>query len=319
MLMDWRSGHQPDDGRRWPTSRRAETLRQAEDGFPTCVLTFDIEEWFQVENLRSAFPRAHWEHLPRRAARATQLVLELLAAHDVRATFFVLGWVAERNPGLVRSIAAAGHEIACHGYGHVLPMQLTDSEFLDDIVKGRHVLQQIIGEDVVGYRAPSFNVDDGHLAALAKCGFRYDSSFHPFGLHPRYGRLNDLGRQLGSGVYQINGFVELAMPVERLARAAIPIGGGGYFRVCPPRLFRRLVRRFILRNRHYLMYLHSWEFDPDQPRIGTCGFGPRFRHYHNLDRTYPRLRAMIRMLQRLNSRFLTAREFVSEIAAHAST
>src|SRR5262249_54502677 len=156
------------------------------DACPTAVLTFDIEEWFQVENLRPAFPRAGWDGMSGRVAPSTRIVLDFLDSHQLRATFFILGWVAEREPALIKEIARRGHEVACHGHGHVLAPQLTRSEFRADVVKARKALEDATGEAVRGYRAPSFSADREHLTILAECGFRYDSSMHPFALHGRY-------------------------------------------------------------------------------------------------------------------------------------
>ena len=279
-----------------------------------CLLTFDIEEWFQVENLRSVFPRAHWDRIPRRVVDATRSLLDLLAEGGRRATFFVLGWVAEREPALIREIADHGHEIAAHGHGHVLPMQLTGSEFRIDVLRARKVLEDITGQPVRGYRAPSFNLNHEHLAILGECGFRYDSSFHPFTLHDRYARLDGLAAPLRPGVHPIDGgMMELALPVEHWRRLPLPIAGGGYFRLYPGALFRRLVRRALARDGHYLMYLHSWEFDPWQPRVKVPGFGYGFRHYNNLRRTLPRMRRLIAMLDTLGAAFVTAAEFIDSL------
>jgi len=280
------------------------------------VLTFDIEEWFQVENLRAVFPRASWDDRPRRVADGTRVVLDLLESHGIRATFFVLGWVAERDPALVREIVARRHEVACHGDGHVLPMQLTEPEFRDDVTRSRQTLEDLTGTPVVGYRAPSFSISERHLAILAEYGFRYDSSFHPFSLHRRYGRLAQLGARLRPGVYRTDGgLIELALPVERFGAASFPVSGGGYFRVLPAAIFRSLVERAVVRDGHYVMYLHSWEFDPAQPRVTGVRIGARFRHYHNLARTLPRMQRLIQRLKGLNVRFATAGEFVDEIAS----
>jgi polysaccharide deacetylase family protein (PEP-CTERM system associated) len=278
------------------------------------LLTFDIEDWFQVENLRPLFPPERWEAIPRRVADATRRVLRLLADHDVRSTFFVLGWVAEREPDLVREIAQQGHEIACHGYGHVLPMQLTPAQFRDDVVRAKELLERIAGQEVVGYRAPSFSIDRERLAILEGCGFRYDSSHHPFGLHDRYGRLGDLGPAIAPGVYAAGErMVELELPVEHVGGLALPVSGGGYFRLYPAALFRSLVGRAIARRGSYMMYLHSWEFDPGQPRVPGAGPTRAARHYVNLSRTLPRMRQLIAMLQRRDARFMTASGFVDTI------
>lgn len=278
------------------------------------MLTFDVEEWFQVESLRPVFPPDTWERQPRRLHGSTRVVLELLAQHGVRATFFVLGWLAEREAGVVREIAEAGHEIASHGYGHVLPMTLSTSEFREDVSRARGVLERVTGRAVVGYRAPSFNIDRKRLAILAELGFRYDSSYHPFGLHDRYGRLAPVGSPIMPGVYRFDTkMVEVGLPVEWMGPLALPASGGGYFRLYPGPLFRRIARRAIARCRHYTMYLHSWEFDADQPRVRGAGLVRTFRHYNNLSRTLPRMRQLLEMLKTMNARFITVREFVEEI------
>jgi exopolysaccharide biosynthesis polyprenyl glycosylphosphotransferase/polysaccharide deacetylase family protein (PEP-CTERM system associated) len=284
--------------------------RAASRGAMASLLTFDVEEWFQVENLRAVFPRANWESVPRRVVRATQVILDLLAERQLRATFFILGWVTEREPALVSEIAKRGHEIAAHGYGHVLPMQLTSMEFRNDVLRARKILEDLTGKPVVGYRAPSFNLNHEHLAILAECGYRYDSSVHPFTLHDRYARLDDLGKPLRPGVYRTNGGItELALPVERFGWLQLPISGGGYFRLYPGALFRRLVGRAIVRDGHHIMYLHSWEFDPEMPRVKVRG-GARFRHYNNLARTLPRMRKLVGMLKAMGASFLTVNEFL---------
>ena len=284
----------------------------------TCLLTFDVEDWFQTENLRPIFPPDCWETIPRRVTESTRVILRFLADAGTPSTFFVLGWVAEREPALVREIAAAGHEVACHGYGHVLPMQLTPDQFRNDVLRARKVLEEIVGRDVIGYRAPSFSIDRERLEILAECGFRYDSSCHPFRLHSRYGRLGDLGSPIAPGVHRVDGrMVELRLPVERMGPLLLPVSGGGYFRLYPGGLFRSLVRRAVAREGHYELYLHSWEFDPGQPRIRDAGLARTFRHYINLSRTLPRTRRLVGMLQSMGARFVTARDLVEEILPHA--
>jgi len=277
------------------------------------MLTFDIEEWFQVENLRQVFPPDSWEAMPRRSVAPTRLVLDLLAEHSIRATFFVLGWVAEREPDLVREITGRGHEVACHGYGHVLPMKLTIEQFQQDVCRAREVLEVISGHDVAGYRAPSFSIDRQRLSVLEKLGFLYDSSYHPFRLHDRYGSIGDLGPPVLPGVYQLEGeMIEVALPVERIGCLPIPVSGGGYFRLYPGAMFRRLARCAAARQGHYELYLHSWEFDPEQPRVRTAGAMATFRHYNNLSRTLPRLRELISMLAEMGGRFVTVGDFARQ-------
>ena len=288
------------------------------DAMIPCLMTFDVEDWFQVENLRPLFPPASWEALPRRVAGSTRVILSLLAECGIHSTFFILGWVAEREPELVREIARAGHEIACHGYSHVLPMQLTAAQFKDDVLRARKVLEDVSGQDVIGYRAPSFSLDHERLAILARCGFRYDSSHHPVRLHDRYGRLDGLGPPIMPGLYRPDAqMVELELPVERVGILDLPASGGGYFRLFPAALFRTLAAQAIGRRGYYVMYLHSWEFDPAQPRVRGAGLARAIRHYHNLAGTLPRARRLIAMLKHKGARFVTAREFIEEaLAAH---
>jgi len=261
-----------------------------------CLLTFDVEDWFQVENLRPTFPPECWAAMPRRVAGGTRVILRLLAEHGVHATFFVLGWVAEREPALV-----------------------TPAQFRDDVVRARRVLEAISGREVIGYRAPSFSIDRERLAIAGECGFRYDSSHHPFRLHDRYGRLGDLGVPLRPGVYRLTGeIVEVRLPVEQLGPLPIPVSGGGYFRLYPGPLFRSLTRRFIARRGYYAMYLHSWEFDPAQPRVREAGLGRTFRHYNGLSRTVPRLRKLIEMLNAADARFVTMREFLGGLVGESA-
>jgi len=279
-----------------------------------CLLTFDVEDWFQVENLRAVFSPACWETIPRRVTESTRVILRLLAESEIRSTFFILGWVAEREPELVREIAKGGHEIASHGYGHVLPMQLTPVQFRDDVIRARKVLEDVSGREIVGYRAPSFSIDRERLAILAGCGFRYDSSRHPFSIHDRYARLGNLGPPVVPGLYRLDGrMVELELPVERMGVLALPVSGGGYFRLYPAALFRKLVSRAIAHRGYYVMYLHSWEFDPAQPRVHGAGLARSVRHYINLSRTLSRMRELIAMLKRQGACFATAREFIEGV------
>jgi polysaccharide deacetylase family protein (PEP-CTERM system associated) len=283
----------------------------------SCLLTFDVEDWFQVENLRPLFPANRWDGMPRRVADSTRTVLRLLAEEDVRATFFVLGWVAERERELVREIVDAGHEVASHGYGHVLPMQLSSDEFRRDVRRARDVLQDVSGREVVGYRAPSFSIDRERLMVVADAGFHYDSSHHPFALNSRYGRLDELGPQVRPDVHRVReGFLEVGLPVERIGGVPLPASGGGYFRLYPAGLFRALARRALARRGHYVLYLHSWEFDPTQPRVRAASLVRTFRHYNNLARTLPRLRNLIGRFRRDGVQFRPVREFLADVAGH---
>lgn len=286
----------------------------------TCVLTFDIEEWFQVENLRPLFPPERWDGVPRRAAATTRRLLDVLDGYGIRATFFVLGWLADREPGLVREIADAGHEVACHGYGHRLAGELSPEEFRHDVTRARELLAALAGREVLGYRAPSFALTRERLSVLADAGFRYDSSHHPFSLHDRYGRLDHPEVECAPGVYRMEPrLLELPLSMERLGPLAVPVSGGGYLRLYPGALFRALVRRVVRRGGPYVMYLHAWEIDPDQPRVTGLSATRRFRHYNNLARTLPRLHRLVSMLQARGVAFMTAAEYLHTAAPATTT
>ncbi len=254
------------------------------------MVTVDLEDWFQVENLRPLFPQETWDACELRVEMNVQRLLELFDACRVEATFFVLGWVAERRPGLVREIARAGHEIASHGYSHRLCPELAVPELRRDIETSRALLQDITGQPPVGYRAPSFSITGELTDILAELGFAYDSSYNSFGLNGRYGRAEGL-RQTADGYLTAgSGIVELPVSNLALAGRTVPWAGGGYFRFWPTALFERGVARILRKEGRYVFYCHPWEVDPAQPRyaqgIGRVG---RFRHYLNLDRTMERL------------------------------
>lgn len=246
-------------------------------------LSFDIEDWFQVENLSSAIPRSDWERLPLRVETSTRKILELLSAANVKATFFFLGWVAERRPSLVREVAAAGHEIACHGYGHELVYRMTPKAFREDVRRAKKILEDIAGTEVTGYRAPSFSITPESLWALdvlREEDFLYDSSVFPVSGHDRYGFA-------GCDTLPFcwpNGLLEIPLAVYKLRKIGLPLAGGGYFRLFPYMYFRLFLRRLNTQGHRFTFYLHPWEFDPEQPRI-KVPLWYRFRHYVNLSKT----------------------------------
>lgn len=254
-------------------------------------LSFDVEDWFQVENLREAISSEDWGRCELRVRDSTWRILRLLEANRTRATFFVLGWIAERCPSLVREIAAAGHEIASHGYGHELVHRHTVSSFHQDIRRSVDVLGSITGRAARGYRAPSFSITPKTawaLDALKDLGFLYDSSIFPTSFHNRYG-FN------GSSRFPfrfVNGLVEFPLSTFRRYGTNFPIAGGGYFRLFPYPLFRHLSRRLNRGGGPLIFYLHPWELDPGQPRVHVR-YGYSFRHYVNLHKTEERLRMLL--------------------------
>ncbi len=254
-------------------------------------LSFDVEDWFQVENLRAAVSRQQWETLPRRVEANTNRILALLREHGTKATFFFLGWVAERCPQLVRDIDRDGHEVASHGYGHELVYRMTADSFRADLRRAKAFLEDLVGKPVLGYRAPSFSIVRESIWAidvLKEEGFEYDSSVFPVSLHDRYGFT-----ERGPHPFRWpNGLLEIPLAVYNLRGLGLPVAGGGYFRLFPYAYFRYLLRRLNAKQQQFTFYLHPWEFDPEQPRV-RAPLPLRFRHYVNLHKTQERLSRLL--------------------------
>ena len=261
---------------------------------PPAVLSIDVEDWFHVENLRPAIMRETWNQRQLRVERNVERMLELLEGEDrVRATWFVLGWVAERRPALVRAVAAAGHEIASHGYGHELLTSLSPAAFRADVERSKHVLEDVTGIGVRGYRAPSFSITPWALPILRELGFAYDSSLFAAVAHGRYGRIP--GIRPDHCVAELEpGFFEIGVSCLTIGSIGLPWGGGGYLRAMPYPLFLRGVRHIQSRGLPYVFYIHPWEIDPDQPRVRGLPAKYRVRHYLGLGRCESRLQALLR-------------------------
>ena len=258
------------------------------------ALTFDVEDYFHVSDFESCVDRRQWDQFESRVVPSTQKILDVLAAAGVRATFFILGWVAERQPDLVRTIHRAGHEIGCHSYWHQLIYRQEPDEFRDDLRQARDVIQEIIGEPVTTYRAPSFSITQQSLWALdilSEEGFLFDSSIYPTH-HDRYGMP---GSPLAPHwiIRRAGEIWEFPLAVYRRYGYPLPIGGGGYFRLYPYAFTRKGLRAINAQGRPFAVYLHPWEFDPEQPRLRP-GRLRAFRHYVNLHRTEERLTRLLR-------------------------
>lgn len=257
----------------------------------TCLLSFDVEDWFHAHNLRPAVSRAEWERCESRVVENTRRILTLLDKHDTTATFFVLGWIAERHPHLVEEIAEGGHEIASHGYNHELLYEQSREDVRADLRRSVDILRSIVDTPVLGYRAPSFSITDEAVEVLDELGFHYDSSSFAFSAHDRYGRLDAADtRSSGTFVRLANGLLEARLPQVEIPvmGSAIPWAGGGYFRFIPYSIYRRGVRR-VAKKRPFIFYLHPWDLDPEQPRFASLPWSYRLRHYTNLDKTAARL------------------------------
>jgi len=251
------------------------------------ALTFDIEDYYQVQAFADVIRPADWCRYPMRVEKNTHRLLEILARRKVRATFFVLGWVAQRCSTLVRTIFDAGHEIGSHGYGHQMIGHGDAKNFRDDIIRAKAILEDQLGVAVTSYRAPSYSITSNTLWALeilGEAGFECDSSIYPvihdhYGIpgaprFPHYESLPDGGR-----------IAEFPPSTLRVGGVNFPVAGGGYFRLLPYRMTAWAIRRINEREAQPAMvYLHPWEFDPDQPRVAAC-WRSRFRHYQNLRST----------------------------------
>jgi len=208
----------------------------------------------------------------------------------VKATFFVLGWLAERLPHLVREIQSRGHEVASHGYDHVLCMEQSAEDLENDLLKSKKLLEDITGAPIYGYRAPGFSINQGILSLIEGAGYLYDSSFNSFRLNKRYGQI-DLNGDNGNGMLHkiSDSFYELPITNLRIGKQILPWGGGGYFRLIPSFLFRYGLQSILKKHGTYLFYMHPWEVDADQPRMREAQILYRFRHYANLNKTLHKL------------------------------
>jgi polysaccharide deacetylase family protein (PEP-CTERM system associated) len=270
------------------------------------VMSIDLEDWFCVYNLSRLIPYTDWDRCESRVERNTLRLLELFRKHQVEATFFVLGWVADRFPDLVKEVERGGHEVASHGYSHRLLTFMSPEEFRADLLRSLEVLAKTASQEVRGFRAPSFSLTPETLWAvdiLKASGIRYDSSVFPVGFHPEYGMVGADPRphELADGL------TELPMGVAEVFGRRIPCSGGGYFRLFPYSLTRRLMRRCNAQGRPVIFYLHPWELDPGQPRVQGMSWSTRFRHYNNLDRTEERLERLLGDFS-----FTSARSLIAE-------
>jgi len=277
------------------------------------ALSIDVEEWFQVYNLSGILSRDDWNTLPSRVEASTHTFLDLLDTHGARATFFLLGWIAERHPDLVAEIAARGHEVASHGYGHELLSHMDPESFHEDLSRTEDILEGITGRKPSGYRAPSFSVGTGTLWALdvlLQRGYRYDSSIFPVSGR-RYGHPAAPGRlhvARSRGTDRI--LWSFPLLTRRLLGVNLPLAGGGYLRFFPISWIRSGIHAMNQKGWPAMIYLHPWELDPDHPVPGGLPFHRRFLHTVNLHRTGEKLASLLRTF-----RFTTASEALDSLVA----
>jgi len=257
------------------------------------AISFDIEEHFQVAAFDCAARRRHWNTQESRVERNTQVILDVLEERGIKATMFVLGWVAERNKTLVKRIVDAGHELASHGYNHELITVQNPQVFREDVSRAKKILEDIGGKPVLGYRAPTFSITketEWALPILVEEGYRYDSSIVPI-VHDYYG-IPGANPAIHTLETDSGPIVEVPPSTCEFAGLKIPIAGGGYFRLFPYPLLKKLLRRVEAQGQPLIMYLHPWELDPDQPRM-RGSFISQFRHYLNLGKVHGRLAQLL--------------------------
>ncbi len=254
----------------------------------TCALTVDVEDYFHVSAFESVVEPHQWKNIKSRVEDNTYRVMELFDAHAAKATFFILGWVAERHPQLIRQISDCGHEIACHGYAHRRIYTQTKDQFFADIVKSKQIIEDISGVQVQGYRAPSFSIttqSEWAYALLKQAGFTYSSSTVPTN-HDLYG----VPDWPAFPYMRPEGIYEIPMPTISIAGKRMSIAGGGYFRLLPETFSRWAINNYIANtSTPYCFYFHPWEIDLDQPRFTHAPLKSRIRHYTNLNKMLPRI------------------------------
>jgi len=258
------------------------------------AMTIDVEDYFQVSAFDEVVKREEWDARPSRVVSNTMRLLQLFDEYSVKSTFFVLGWVADRFPGLVRDIAAAGHELASHGYGHRIVYSQTPDEFREDVRRAKATIENVSGQVVRGYRAPSFSITKKSLWALdvlVEEGYRYDASIFPI-RHDRYG-IPDAPRHRHVLTRPAGTLTEAPGSTVRVLGSNLPVAGGGYFRILPYWWTKWGIARLNrTESQPAIFYLHPWEIDPGQPRL-HAGRLSRFRHYRNLDKAEARLKRLL--------------------------
>ena len=255
-------------------------------------MTVDVEDYFQVSAFEKSITQDDWSSLPLRVADNTNRLIDIFAEHEVKATFFCLGWVAERCPSVIKRLVSEGHELASHGYDHTRLNFMDKQAFLEDVSKSKKILEDCSGEKIIGYRAPSFSINEStqwvyeHLVDL---GFVYSSSTYPIH-HDLYGVPS-----WPRFKYQRDeGILEIPIPTLRNKNSNKGIGGGGYFRLFPYWLSKRRIERYMATETSpYNFYFHPWEIDAQQPRIDSISMKSRFRHYVNLNQMEGKLRALL--------------------------
>jgi len=265
------------------------------------AMTVDVEDYFHVSAFEKTIDKADWKTMPLRVETNTYRLLELFEKHRVKSTFFTLGWVAEQCPNLIKAIVDQGHELASHGFAHQRITEMTKDNFVADVLQSKNILEQLSGTEVIGYRAPSFSLNDTNTwvyEKLIELGFQYSSSTYPIE-HDLYGVPN-WPRFMNERQESFNGqkIIEIPIPTLRKNSVNTGIGGGGYFRLYPYWLSKRRIDKFHQQEKQpYSFYFHPWEIDPDQPRVKEAPLKSKFRHYVNLSRMEGKLEQLLKDYQ----------------------
>lgn len=247
------------------------------------AMTVDVEDYFQVGAFENDIDRCDWENFDCRVERNMDIILKMFDDHNVKATFFTLGWIAERYPGIVKRIVAGGHELASHGMSHIRVSDQSQADFRNDVVASKKMLEDIGGIEVKGYRAPSFSIGEDNIWALdvlQAAGYKYSSSIYPI-QHDHYGMPS--APRFAFSPLEGQDFMEMPVTTVEVLGCKIPCGGGGYFRLLPYFISKSAMRRVNKKDRRScIFYFHPWEIDPGQPRQEQAGLKSKFRHYTNL-------------------------------------
>jgi polysaccharide deacetylase family protein (PEP-CTERM system associated) len=261
----------------------------------TNAMSVDVEEHFHVSAFANAVNAKDWDGMESRVEKNTNNILELFNDHGIKATFFVLGWVAEKYPVLIKNIAGEGHEVACHGYSHELVYKQTIETFKDETLRAKNILEDIVQTPILGYRAASYSITKNSLWALdvlAEVGFKYDSSIFPV-RHDRYGIPSAPKYPHLLKTTSGKTLIEFPLSTVNIFGYQLPVAGGGYFRLYPYTFSKKALKSINrVKNQPFIFYLHPWEIDPEQPRIKASALS-RFRHYNNIDKCEGRLRKLL--------------------------
>jgi len=273
------------------------------------ILTVDVEEWFHPEALQSQFPPESWASQPSRVEPLVDLLLDLFAKYQARATFFVLGWVAKTRPGLVKKIIDTGHEVASHSFMHRMLTKMSAEEIREDLSASIKILEDISGQRIRGFRAPTFSITEKNLWVfdiLAELGFEYDSSIYPI-WHDRYGIPHASRVPFRVETKNNLKIVEFPMPTVRIKNKNIPFGGGGYLRLLPLWFTQWGIKKFNQEGNPAIIFMHPWEFDPEQPRVKLNKL-QSFRHYGRIQKNQAKLSNLLK-----NFKWMAMEDYFKEI------